>query len=555
MNLPPGKYRIGAFRPFMPDWARFAIIFAMALVFQLSQAVYLGNLGEMVGATGLTAEDVRLLAGASFCGTTMVFPLLFRIKFRFMSRTILVGCSAVVLLGNLVTMTSTCLPLLLAVSFLVGVFKMIGTFECMSSMQLVVTPKRDLAVFFCFLYPIILGSVQLSGLLSAWCADHGDWRRMHLAIAAAHAAMILLLALTLRPFRFIKRLPLYQVDWLSFALWSAVLLLLDFVLEYGRRLDWLDSAAIRGALAAALALAACTVFRMFTAKRPLIAPAVFCYRNLLVAILLYAGMQLLLGPTNVILPALTAGVLHYDGLHIAALNWAFLGGIALGTAGSYHWLVVCRGGFKTIIAAAFLCLVLGLLALQPAVAPSIPQAAFHLPAVLRAAGYTILYIALTIYTVQQVPFLHFIPSLALVGIVRTAIGGTAANALASQVLEHFAKIHRSVLGQGLDPLNDTAAALRHGVQLGVAAHGGSPEQAAAAATGALYGKVQLQALLVSWKDLLGWWSLLGLLLLAGLLSFRYVAPTLRRMPSFRQLAAALNPLPHVRRGLRVLADS
>jgi len=539
---PPFKYRIGAFKAFMPDWARFTTLLLALLLFQVSGAVYLGLLMEMVGDTGFTTEDVKMLAGASFCGTTVMFPLLFRLKFRFMSKQLLLAAGTVVILGNLVMLQSRCLPLLLATSFVVGMGTLLGIFECVSSIQLVVTPTRNLAVFFSFLFLCVLGSIQLSGLLSAYCADAADWRRMHLTIVAAHTVVLLFLAATMRPFRFMKKMPLYGIDWLGLALWGALLLVVNFILEYGRRLDWLDSEAIRAAIAAAIVLGACTWLRMMTARRPYLSPSLLHYRNLRVGFVLYIGMQLLLAPSNVVLPAFTGAFLHYDLLHSASLNWAVLGGIVCGAALCRHWLASCNGAFKPLVLAGFFCLTASCLLLHGLIAPSIPKESLYLPFALRGAGQAILFISLNVYMASQLPFAQVMSGVMVFGIVRTAIGGTFANSVTSQLLEYFYKGHRMVLGQGLDAVDSLANSLQQGAAANIASHGHSVEEAWRGATGMLYGKVHLQAMLVSWKDLLAWWTLLGVLIMVGIAAYRYVRHTGRHLPTMLQMAARLNPL-------------
>ena len=99
--VPHRKYRIMAFKDFVPDKLRFIILLLTAILFQLSGSIYLTNLNEIVGDKALTTEDIKFIHTASFIGMTMVFPLLFRIKFRFVSRTFLFLFIAVRLIGNL----------------------------------------------------------------------------------------------------------------------------------------------------------------------------------------------------------------------------------------------------------------------------------------------------------------------------------------------------------------------------------------------------------------------------------------------------------------------
>lgn len=544
---PTGKYRIGAFKEWMPDWARFATMLVTLVVFQLSGAVHLSLLGEMVGDTGLTAEDVRILAGASFCGNVSLFPLLFRLKFRFLTKQLLLTAGAVVIAGHLVMLQTHSLPVLFVVAFAIGAFSLVGVFECLTAMQLVVTPTRNLAVFFSFLFMVVLGSIPLSGLLAAHCADTANWQRMDLVVVAAQTVVLLFLAGTLRPVRFMKKMPLNGIDWPGYGLWAAFLMVLNFIFEYGRRLDWLESEAIGAAVAAALVLGAACWYRMITVRRPYLSPELFRFRSVRVGLVLFLGMQFLLAPFNVVLPAFTGAFLHYDQLHEASLNWAVLAGIVGGAVFCRYWLASWQGGFKPPVLAGFLCLTASCALLHLLVAPSIPKESLYLPFVLRGAGQAILFITLNTYMAGQLPFAHVMSGVMLFGIVRVSLGGTFANGLTSQLLDCFYKRHRMVLGQELDAVDGLARRVQNGIANDLVARGHDFETAWRGAAGALYGKVHLQALLVSWKDLFAWWALLGVLIVVGIASYRYVRPTARHLPTMLQMAARLNPLTPRRR--------
>lgn len=64
-------------------WARVTTLLSFVLVFQLSGGIYLASMQQMMGATSLMHEDIMMAALASFTGISIVFPILFRLKFRF----------------------------------------------------------------------------------------------------------------------------------------------------------------------------------------------------------------------------------------------------------------------------------------------------------------------------------------------------------------------------------------------------------------------------------------------------------------------------------------
>ncbi|NDV94268.1 MFS transporter [Dysgonomonas sp. 521] len=533
--IPQGKYRIMAFKDFVPDWLRFTILLLLTLVFQFSNSIYLTNLNEVIGGKALTSEDVKLISAASFIGMTMIFPILFRIKFRFMSRTILLSAAAVIIVGNIISMYSNNVFILLVISFIVGAFKMIGTFECLSSIQLVITPKRDFTVFFSVVYLIVLGSIQISGLLTAEISYLFNWQYMHILIVGLQLIFMILIYFLMRPIRLMKKFPLYQIDWLGMGLWTLVLILSNFILEYGKRLDWLDSPYIRIAIVATLIFLICAIQRMFGIRRPFIMPDIFKYKNLMKALLLLIVLQIFLSTSSTILNVYIGGILHYDILHNTSLNWIVFFGVLLGAAFSFYWMSVYRGNYKTIFFIGFSAFVLHHFILYFIFQPGIAKEDLFLPYLLRGFGYVTLYIGIALYAAEGIPFPHFFPSLTLLGFVRTAVGGTMASSLCVNVLQALQKRNLMILSQNMD-LVDPASnhVLQNTINQSIAT-GMTIEQAQVAATHTLYGLTNMQAMLLSWKEIFGGITLFGIIVLLGILFTPYMKPTFHQLPKLKNI--------------------
>ena len=175
------------FRAFVPRRLQPWIYVCIAVTFQLSGGLYLGTLSQMMGETALMREDLLMCLYANLAGMAIYFPLLFRMKFRFTNKTLLCAAAMGVLACNLLAPHIHSLPLLWTVCFVSGICKIQGTFECMSNIQLWMTPKRDFTVFFPVLHIIILGSMQVSDWLSIRLMYHYHWTYMHFFIGSARA--------------------------------------------------------------------------------------------------------------------------------------------------------------------------------------------------------------------------------------------------------------------------------------------------------------------------------------------------------------------------------
>ena len=100
-----------------------------------------------MGETTLIREDFLMCLYANLAGMAMYSPLLFRMKFRFTNKTLLCTAATGVLFCNLLAPHIMFLPLLWLVCFIEGMCKIQGTFECMSNIQLWMSPTRDFTVF------------------------------------------------------------------------------------------------------------------------------------------------------------------------------------------------------------------------------------------------------------------------------------------------------------------------------------------------------------------------------------------------------------------------
>ena len=143
-------FSIPQMKDFVPEALRPWIIVVMVIVVQLSGGVYMAAAGEMVGSTALLQEDIMMAGYASLVGMALFFPIMFRLRSAVRPKSALSACFAVIIAANLVAMHTTSVPLLVGVSLVAGFFRMWATLECNSTIQLWITPTRDLSVFFSY---------------------------------------------------------------------------------------------------------------------------------------------------------------------------------------------------------------------------------------------------------------------------------------------------------------------------------------------------------------------------------------------------------------------
>lgn len=345
----PTGFAMPMFRSFVSEKMRPWIYVVIAFTFQFSGGLYLGTLAEMMGETTLMREDLQMCLYANLAGMAVYFPILFRMKFRFTNKTLLCAAATGVLLCNAAAPHITFLPLLWTLCFVEGMCKIQGTFECMSNIQLWMTPKRDFTVFFPMLHIVILGSMQLSDMLATSLMYYYHWDYMQMFICGVMMVDLLVLTLCTRHFRMMKKLPLFGIDWLGMVLWAALLLEIAYLFDYGEWYDWWHSPVVRRLTVAILLTALIAVWRMLTIRHPYYEPKMWTYRHLLPILALITLVEMLLATEHVLEEVYLGEVMHYSAITSVRTDVPVLIGVLTGCLFSYWWMHVKRFNYLRLI--------------------------------------------------------------------------------------------------------------------------------------------------------------------------------------------------------------
>ena len=492
--------QVPSFKENVPMWARVTTLMCFIVVFQLSGGIYLASTARMMGATSLMHEDIMMAALASFAGISMIFPILFRLKFRFTTYGILQGVSAGLIVCNLICMHTRSLPVMVTFCFLSGVLRMWGTFECFSTVQLRITPTRNFAVFFPVIYGTVFGCISLSSLIATYLGYYFHWHYMHYFIIGLLLMVIFVTRMLLRPFHIGKPMPLFGIDWLGAAMWSLAILLIIYVANYGDYYDWFHSPYICAALAGGIGLACLNIGRMFHIRHPYVAPEVYGFPKVITIMVLFAALVLLSATATVLQDTFTTGILHFDSLNNVSLQWPSLAGTLTGALCTMYALTRLHLTYKQVTIIGFVCIALYQIMFYFLISPDTNIEKLYLPVFVKSFGNVVIYIALTVYLQQMVPFLYFFQGLGALGFIREGIGSPIACAIVGRIFK--------------------IAALSNGQNLSVNMDAANPvTQIAPIST--LMGQLQEQVLLVSLKEVYGMAVLASILFILMAIAMRY----------------------------------
>lgn len=448
-----GPFTMPMFRNFVPRKLQPWIYVFMATTFQLSGGLYLGNLNQMVGETTWMREDLLMCLYANLAGMAIYFPLLFRMKFRFTNKTLLSAAAAGVLVCNLIAPYVTFLPLLWGLCFIEGICKIQGTFECMSNIQLWMTPKRDFTVFFPMLHIVILGSMQVSDLLATYLMYHYHWSYMHWFIGGVMLIDLLILQACTRHFRLIKKFPLFGIDWLGAVLWACLLLEIAYFFDYGDWYDWWNSPVIRQlAVAIGITFFLC-IWRMQTIRHPFFEPQMWTYKHLLPVLILITLVEAFLATERVLEEVFYEEVMHYEEMVSVRLDWLSLTGILIGCLFAYWWMHVKRFSYIRLITVGIAGLIGYLLGYYFTISSDIHISQLYLPTVCRGFAYAILSATFMVCLEEIMTFQHFFQALSVFNMLHMVVGGVIGSALYTQGLAYYLPDNIARYGAAIDRVN------------------------------------------------------------------------------------------------------
>ena len=500
-----GPFDIPDLPNFIPRRLKPWIFIFFVLIVQFSGGLYLAAASDMVGTTALMQEDILMAGYASLIGLAVNFAVMFRVKFRFSNRTQLIAAGCVLIAANLICAHTDSVPVLVATCFVAGWFRMQATLACNSTIQLWLTPVRDMAIFFCYVYILVDSVIQLSGIAAIYTAFHLEWEYMHWIMIGMLALMILLAAILLRPVRGPMYIPLLGIDWLGALLWAGFMMCFTFICVYGNFYDWWQAAEIRGATLIALACMGINLWRATFLHHPYISFQAMKNRNVIRATLVYLVFFTVMATEHVFEHTYAANILGFDETNLIDLNWYVFAGIVVGCTFTYLTFALRKWRYKTMTAIGFALAAVYLAYFYFTLDYGVEKEALFIPLFARGMASVIISIVFLTSIVQSgLPFTVFPQALTINGFTGAVMGATFGPALVGEWLRHTMAKNAALLGADIVSFNPAAA------------HVPLEE---------LYGMVQTQALAVSMKEIYGWLLIVALVaLLLVLVGYGPVRP-------------------------------
>lgn len=486
-----GPFDINDVPDFVPRRLKPWIFIFFVLIIQFSGGLYLAAVTDMAGSSALMQEDILMAGYASLIGMSINFAVMFRIKFRFSTRVQLLVCGSVLIIANLICAHTDSVPVLVGTCLVAGWFRMQATLACNSTIQLWLTPVRDMAIFFCYVYLLVDSAIQLSGIATIYTAFLSQWEYMHWIMIALLAFMLLLVVLLVRPVRSPMFIPLLGIDWLGAALWSVFMLGFTFICVYGNYFDWWEAWEIRAATWISLAAAAINLWRASFLHHPYISFMAMKNRNVIRATCIYLVFFTLLATEHVFEHSYALNILVFDETNLIDLNWYVFAGIIVGCGFTYFTFALRKWRYKTMTVIAFALAIAYLAWFYFMIDYGIEKEALFVPLFLRGAASVIISIVFLTSIVQSgLPFQVFPQALTINGFTGAVMGATFGPAIVGEILTRTIAGNVSLIGRFITETNQSVQNI---------------------SLSQLYGQIQIHALVVSMKEIYGWLLIVGII--------------------------------------------
>lgn len=300
-------------------------------------------------------------------------------------------------------------------------------------------------------------------------------------------------------------IPLLGIDWIGAVIWAGFMMAFTFVCVYGNFYDWWESAEIQTATLLGLGCLAVNLWRASFLHHPYISFRAMKNRSVIRATLIYLVFFTLMATEHVFEHSYAAAILGFDETNLIDLNWYVFAGIVAGCAFTYFTFALRKWRYKTMTAIAFALAIVYLAYFYFLIDYGVEKEMLFVPLFFRGAASVIISIVFLTSIVQSgLPFQVFPQALTINGFTGAVMGATLGPALIGEFLSHIVAKNAALIGSVMTDTNPASVHIP---------------------IGQLYGMVQLQALVVSMKEIYGCLLIVALVALTVILvSYSYVRP-------------------------------
>ncbi|MCX2478119.1 transporter [Pedobacter sp. MC2016-15] len=510
------------FKSWVPVWliriTMFIVIIPGLLLFGLSTASAAGAAGYY----GIEPADVQYSMIAFYAAVAGFFALERRFFVFTATREYFLISTLLQVVTSYICFHTHSLPVLFAFRFMQGMANCMSTSICITLIFGSLRSERAREIGYSVFYGLLLCITPVSTIVTAPIIDAFDFNVLYKFIIFAYVPGTLMLLLIMNNIRLSKKMPLYQLDFYSFFLYSCLLCSLGYILLYGEQYYWFQDQRIVYYAMACIALLALIIFRQLHLKRPYLNLAVFKSRNFNIGILMILTLYIVRGALG-ITSQYFATVLGMDPIHIGYLMIANIGGIFLGVLVSSR-LIILKRPMRLIWLYGFFLLLIFHVWMWFLFSTQADAGTFIIPLIVQGVGAGMLMAPIIIFMISSVPA-ALAGSASAMGVFFRFLGFCSSIAIINYFQLQHKAIHVNRFQDQLSGVEGIAGDRLTAYAKALSAKGVAPDQSVRIARGMLGRAVDAQASLRTMMDYYLFISIVLFVILLVIALFPYLNKT------------------------------
>lgn len=498
-------------RNWVPDWLGLVCLFLIILPVTMLNGSYTGSMLEVSSTLGTNKEDITMGYYAASAGMAIAYPIAPKILGAFSSKFLLLQNMLIQFFLSWICAHSQQVDILIVSSFFIGFLKGFLMLWFIRRAQKIFSRDNVRSEFYSYFYPLVYGGGQLSMIITAELAYYYNWKYMYYFMMLLILLAILAVIICFRHDRPLKKISVSELHLREMMVISAGLLMLMYVINYGKILDWMSSYKICAYIVIAPILIAFFVWMQYHSETPYVNLAPL-YQPKAIVGYFYMMLIMFFSTSTTLLTNYMTSILKVDSTHSYVLYIWLLPGYILGAFICFWWFRWQRWRFRFFIAGGMACFAIFFGILYFGISPESTYEMLFFPIFLRGLGMLALIIAFALFAVEDLNPKFLLSNAFFLIIFRSVLAPIIATSFYSNTLYRLQQKYMHSLSETItmaDPL--AASKFSQSLTSGLA-QGHEYSEATQLATTSLYTTLQQQSLLLALKEILGWLFIITLII-------------------------------------------
>ena len=390
------------FRSYVPMWLAKVLLFVLLIPNMIMFFLPIANSDVAAGYFGIEPNELQFTITLYYVGFVAFYSLERRFYSYFTYKRYFIAFQLVQLLFCAILFNTTNLYILYVVRFLQGMMFASAVNLYLSMMALKIKTFRAKEVSYSLFFGMLLCTSSFNNLITADLIDQFNFNFLFQCVVLLYAINLLIVLATMKINIEARTVPLYQLDFASFVLFSSFLICLGYCGVFGQQYYWLQSSKIKNVVLFGSFTLILFLIRQLTLKRPYINLNIFKFKKFLIG----GGLLFLMYICRFSFTysgQFFSQILGMDPRHVSYMYAINCIGIAFGVTYSCFHLIKKRGVFWVWIA-GFLSLFIYMFLMNQQMFYYGNESQYFIPMLLHGLGIGLIMVPTILYSISCVSY-------------------------------------------------------------------------------------------------------------------------------------------------------